>query len=118
MLDQTKVVGLGNIYVDEALFCSGIYPERLGKDLSVKEIKKLHQAIVETLQAAVDLGGSSVKSYVNGQGEIGMFQQQLFVYGRKGEACKVCGTSIEKIVLGGRGTHFCPKCQKQPRKKS
>ncbi len=113
LLDQSKLVGLGNIYVDEALFRSGIYPERLGKDLSDKELKKLHQEIKDTLQEAIDLGGSSVKSYVNGQGEMGMFQQQLYVYGRKGEPCKVCGTPIEKTVVGGRGTHYCSKCQKK-----
>ncbi|RXI98517.1 DNA-formamidopyrimidine glycosylase [Anaerobacillus alkaliphilus] len=113
LLDQTKLVGLGNIYVDEALYRSGIYPERVGKDLTEKEVKRLHKEIKATLQEAIDLGGSSVKSYVNGQGEMGMFQQQLFVYGRKGEPCKACGTAIEKIVVGGRGTHFCPKCQKK-----
>lgn len=111
LLDQSKLVGLGNIYVDEALFRSGIYPERIGSDLTNKELKKLHQEIKTTLKEAIDMGGSSVKSYVNGQGEMGMFQQELFVYGRKGEPCKVCGTPIEKIVVGGRGTHFCPKCQ-------
>lgn len=112
LLDQSKLVGLGNIYVDEALFRAGIYPERIGKDLTTKELNKLYKEIKATLQEAIDLGGSSVKSYVNGQGEMGMFQQQLFVYGRKGEPCKKCGTPIEKIVVGGRGTHFCPKCQK------
>ncbi|MFN7250686.1 MAG: DNA-formamidopyrimidine glycosylase [Anaerobacillus sp.] len=112
LLDQSKLVGLGNIYVDEALFRSGIYPERIGTDLSDREIKKLHKEIKATLKEAIDLGGSSVKSYVNGQGEMGMFQQQLFVYGRKGEPCKVCTTPIEKTVVGGRGTHYCPKCQK------
>ncbi|WNF36024.1 DNA-formamidopyrimidine glycosylase [Bacillaceae bacterium IKA-2] len=111
LLDQTKLVGLGNIYVDEALFRSCIYPERIGKDLTLKEIKKLHLEIKATLKEAIDMGGSSVKSYVNGQGEMGMFQQQLFVYGRKGEPCKVCGWAIEKIIVGGRGTHYCPKCQ-------
>lgn len=112
LLDQTKLVGLGNIYVDEALFRSRIYPERIGKDLSSKEIKKLHGEIKATLKEAIDMGGSSVKSYVNGQGEMGMFQQHLFVYGRKGQPCRVCGIPIEKIVVGGRGTHYCPKCQK------
>lgn len=113
LLDQTKLVGLGNIYVDEALFRSKIYPERIGKNLTKKEITKLYQEIVATLQEAIDLGGSSVKSYVNGQGEMGMFQQQLYVYGRKGEPCKRCNTPIEKTVVGGRGTHYCPNCQKK-----
>ena len=112
LLDQKTVVGLGNIYVDEALFRSGIHPERIASSLSMEEYTRLHEAIVSTLQEAVDLGGSSVKSYVNGQGEMGMFQQQLNVYGRKGEACKNCGQDISKTVVGGRGTHFCTNCQK------
>lgn len=116
LLDQTKLVGLGNIYVDEALFRSSIYPERIGKDLTTKEIKRLFREIKATLKEAIDMGGSSVKSYVDGQGKMGMFQQQLFVYGRKGEPCKVCGSTIEKMVVGGRGTHFCPKCQRESRK--
>lgn len=111
LLDQSKLVGLGNIYVDEALFRAKIHPERIGKDLTNKELIKLHQEIKATLKEAIEMGGSSVKSYVNGQGEIGMFQQQLYVYGRKGELCKVCATPIEKTVVGGRGTHYCPKCQ-------
>ncbi|MBE4908235.1 DNA-formamidopyrimidine glycosylase [Bacillus luteolus] len=112
LLDQKIVVGLGNIYVDEALFRAGIHPEREANSLKPKEIKKLHQEIVSTLQEAVNKGGSTIRSYVNTQGEIGMFQLELFVYGRKAEPCKHCGTSLEKIVVGGRGTHFCPKCQR------
>ncbi|WP_078545161.1 DNA-formamidopyrimidine glycosylase [Litchfieldia alkalitelluris] len=113
LLDQKIVVGLGNIYVDEALFRSGIHPEREANSLKPREIKKLHEEIINTLQEAVDKGGSTIRSYVNSQGEIGMFQLQLFVYGQKGEACKKCGIAIEKTVVGGRGTHFCPKCQKK-----
>ncbi|MDT8859427.1 DNA-formamidopyrimidine glycosylase [Alkalihalobacillus sp. MEB130] len=112
LLDQKTVVGLGNIYVDEALFKSGIHPERAASSLSEEELVRLHKAIVTTLQEAVDLGGSSVKSYVNGQGEMGMFQQQLTVYGRKGEPCVKCGAELAKKVVGGRGTHFCINCQK------
>ncbi len=112
LLDQKIVVGLGNIYVDEALFRAGIHPEREANSLKPKEIKKLHQEIISTLQEAVNKGGSTIRSYVNTQGEIGMFQLELFVYGRKAEPCKHCNTSLEKIVVGGRGTHFCPKCQR------
>ncbi len=112
LLDQKIVVGLGNIYVDEALFRAGIHPEREANSLKSREIKRLFEEIVQTLQEAVDKGGSTIRSYVNSQGEIGMFQLQLFVYGQKGEACKRCGTNIEKTVVGGRGTHYCPKCQK------
>ncbi|RBW71497.1 DNA-formamidopyrimidine glycosylase [Bacillus taeanensis] len=112
LLDQTTVVGLGNIYVDEALYRANIHPERLAKDIGAEEAAKLHQEIIKTLSEAVEQGGSTIRSYVNSQGQIGMFQQQLFVYGRKGEACKKCRTMIEKSVVGGRGTHFCPNCQK------
>lgn len=112
LLDQTVVVGLGNIYVDEALYRARIRPERIAKDLQAEEYKRLHREIIDTLQEAVEQGGSSIKSYVNGQGEMGMFQQQLNVYGRKNEPCNECGTEINKIVVGGRGTHFCPNCQK------
>lgn len=107
------MAGLGNIYVDEALFRSGIYPERKAKSLTKKEVHLLHHEIIETLREAIDKGGSTVRSYVNSQGQIGMFQLELFVYGRKGELCKKCGTPIEKMVTAGRGTHFCPNCQKK-----
>ncbi|MEK4565877.1 DNA-formamidopyrimidine glycosylase [Alkalihalobacillus sp. FSL R5-0424] len=111
LLDQKTVVGLGNIYVDEALFRARIHPERLAHSLTDEEFKRLHHSIVETLSEAVKLGGSSIKSYVNGQGEMGMFQQTLEVYGRKNESCKHCDDTIIRIVVGGRGTHYCPTCQ-------
>ncbi|WP_445429170.1 DNA-formamidopyrimidine glycosylase [Bacillus atrophaeus] len=113
LLDQKAVVGLGNIYVDEALFRAGIHPETKANQLSAKKIKKLHEEIKNTLQEAIDAGGSTVRSYINSQGEIGMFQLRHFVYGKKDKPCKTCGTMISKIVVGGRGTHFCAKCQKQ-----
>ncbi|WP_096436055.1 DNA-formamidopyrimidine glycosylase [Alteribacter populi] len=111
LLDQTILAGLGNIYVDEALFLAGIHPERRADSLSEEEAVKLHGSIVKTLKGAVEQGGSSIKSYVNGQGEMGMFQQQLFVYGRSGDECKQCGNEIIRTVVGGRGTHTCPNCQ-------
>lgn len=113
LLDQKLVVGLGNIYVDEALFKSGIHPERSANSLSHKEMVRLHHEIVQTLNEAVEKGGSTIRSYVNSQGQIGMFQLELFVYGRKGEECKTCSSELERIVVGGRGTVFCPKCQKR-----
>ncbi|MCA1032014.1 DNA-formamidopyrimidine glycosylase [Bacillus timonensis] len=112
LLDQRTLVGLGNIYVDEALFRAGIHPERESNTLTDVEIKKLQEEIVETLKDAVAKGGSTVRSYVNTQGEIGMFQLELFVYGKKGEPCKKCGNEIEKTVVGGRGTHYCSTCQR------
>lgn len=112
LLDQKLVVGLGNIYVDEALFRSGIHPEKLANQLGSDEIARLHKEIISTLSEAVKMGGSTVRSYVNSQGEIGMFQLELYVYGRKGEACKKCGEPLNKKVVGGRGTTFCPNCQR------
>lgn len=111
LLNQEYIVGLGNIYVDEALFRAGIHPERSADSLSDDEFVKLYQSIITTLTEAVEAGGSSIKSYVNGQGELGMFQQQLQIYGRKNEICNRCGGVIEKSVVGGRGTHYCPRCQ-------
>ncbi|AIQ17183.1 MULTISPECIES: DNA-formamidopyrimidine glycosylase [unclassified Paenibacillus] len=111
LLNQEYVVGIGNIYVDEALHRAGIHPEVSAKALTEEQLNKLHHAIVATLTEAVNAGGSSVKSYVNGQGESGSYQQQLLIYGRKDQPCATCGTLIEKSVVGGRGTHICPSCQ-------
>jgi formamidopyrimidine-DNA glycosylase len=113
LLNQECIVGLGNIYVDESLFLAGIHPEKPAGALTAKQVKRLHESIVATLKEAVQQGGSSIKSYVNGQGEMGMFQQSLKVYGRKEEACDTCGSEIIRFVVGGRGTHICPKCQKK-----
>ncbi|UOY94272.1 DNA-formamidopyrimidine glycosylase [Ectobacillus sp. JY-23] len=112
LLDQTVLVGLGNIYVDEVLYRSGIHPERPGSSLQETEIEKIREETVKTLNQAVEKGGSTIRTYINSQGQIGTFQQSLFVYGRKGEPCSVCGTPIVKTVVGGRGTHYCPICQK------
>jgi formamidopyrimidine-DNA glycosylase len=111
LLNQAYVVGIGNIYVDESLHRARIHPLRPAETLSRAEWTRLHEAIVLTLSEAIAMGGSSVKSYVNGQGEMGMFQQQLAVYGRKDQPCPVCGSSIVKTVVGGRGTHYCAHCQ-------
>jgi formamidopyrimidine-DNA glycosylase len=118
LLNQAYIVGIGNIYVDESLFLAGIHPEREASSLTVKELEQLHKAIVRTLSDSVEVGGSSVKSYVNGQGEIGLFQHQLNIYGRQSESCKKCGSEIYKTVVGGRGTHICPTCQPLKRKRS
>lgn len=111
LLDQSVLVGLGNIYVDEALFRAGIRPSTKANQLNTKEVETLTNSIKETLSEAVEMGGSSVRTYLNSQGEMGMFQQNLYVYGRENEQCKRCGTMIEKTRIAGRGTHFCPVCQ-------
>ncbi|OMF74548.1 DNA-formamidopyrimidine glycosylase [Paenibacillus glucanolyticus] len=111
LLNQAYVVGIGNIYVDEALFRAKIHPERSANSLKDAELKRLYHAIVDTLSEAVNAGGSSIKSYVNGQGEMGMFQHSHQIYGRKDKPCRACGGPVHKMVVGGRGTHYCPKCQ-------
>ncbi|KGP71721.1 DNA-formamidopyrimidine glycosylase [Pontibacillus yanchengensis] len=113
LLDQTILAGLGNIYVDEALFRAAIHPLRIASGISEKEVRSLHRSIQQTLREAVDQGGTTIRSYVNTQGQIGMFQQQLNVYGREEESCKICSTPITKMKVGGRGTHVCLTCQKE-----
>ncbi|WP_053218942.1 DNA-formamidopyrimidine glycosylase [Virgibacillus senegalensis] len=112
LLDQTVIAGLGNIYVDETLFKAGIHPERKGTSLSRDEVSNIHQKAVDTLELAIEQGGTTIRSYVNSQGQIGMFQQELYVYGQEKEPCKQCGGPITKIKVGGRGTHICLNCQK------
>lgn len=116
LLNQLYIVGIGNIYADEALYAARIHPERSPESLSNQEWRRLHEAIVHVLQESVEKGGSSIKSYVNGQGEMGMFQQELSAYGREGEPCERCGRPLRKIVVGGRGTHYCPNCQRMKRR--
>ncbi|HLR68434.1 DNA-formamidopyrimidine glycosylase [Virgibacillus alimentarius] len=113
LLDQSIVTGLGNIYVDETLFKAGVHPLKKASRLSKKEIKGIQDQAILTLKEAVEQGGTTIKSYVNGQGEMGMFQQKLFVYGQENEPCKNCGRPIVKMKVGGRGTHVCIACQKQ-----
>ncbi|MFC4075742.1 DNA-formamidopyrimidine glycosylase [Salinithrix halophila] len=112
LLNQEFLSGLGNIYVDEVLFASGIHPDRRVETLAEEEVKRLFDSIRSVLMKAVEAGGSSVRSYVNGMGEMGMFQLQIQVYGRKEEPCHRCGHPIERIVVAGRGTHLCPRCQR------
>lgn len=113
LLDQTLVAGLGNIYVDEVLFLSKIHPKRRGKTLTDDEIKLIFKYTKEVLETAVKAGGTTIRSYVDSQGEMGMFQQSLYAYGQTGKKCKHCTSPIEKIKVAGRGTHFCPQCQKE-----
>lgn len=112
LLEQTLVVGLGNIYVDETLWQAEIHPEQPADTLTNKEIERLHSAIIDVLDRAVKAGGSTIRTYMNALGEAGKFQRQLHVYGRTGEPCERCGTLIVKIKVAQRGTHFCPNCQK------
>ncbi|GAA0426197.1 DNA-formamidopyrimidine glycosylase [Agaribacter marinus] len=111
LLDQGIVAGLGNIYVDETLFRAGVHPLRQANKLTHKEITEVRKQAIVTIQEAVKQGGTTIRSYVNGQGEMGMFQQELFVYGQEDKACKKCGKQIIKMKIGGRGTHICTTCQ-------
>jgi formamidopyrimidine-DNA glycosylase len=112
LLNQKLLHGVGNIYADEALFRAGVRPRRRANTLSRTELSKLHAGLQKVLKAAIAAGGSSVSDYVDADGEEGFFQIQHRVYGRKGKPCLRCKTPIKKIVVGGRGTHYCPNCQK------
>lgn len=112
LLDQTQLAGLGNIYVDEALFVAGVLPGRAANSLKSTEVKALHQAIPQVLQKGIDAGGTSLKDYLQADGQQGSHQEHLFVYGRRNQPCWTCGAEIQKIVLAQRGTHFCAHCQK------
>jgi formamidopyrimidine-DNA glycosylase len=113
LLNQAFLAGLGNIYVDEILFLSGIHPLTHASRLTAARAAKLHQAMVETLTLAIEHRGSSISDYVDADGNRGNFQMLHRVYGREGEACVTCGTAIKKAVVASRGTHYCPVCQKR-----
>jgi formamidopyrimidine-DNA glycosylase len=112
LLNQTIISGLGNIYVDEVLFLSKILPTRKANEVSLEECSTILKNAKVVLDKAILLGGSTVRTYHAANGVDGKFQNELYVYGRNEEKCLVCGTIIMKIKLGGRGTHYCPNCQK------
>lgn len=113
LLDQTIIAGLGNIYVDEVLFKSGIHPQTRANTLNEEQIEAIYKYSYEVLKEAVRQGGTTIRSYVDGEGEMGLFQQELYVYGQENEPCKNCGDTVLKFKLSGRGTHICPTCQKE-----
>jgi len=112
LLNQKLLRGVGNIYADESLFRAGIRPRRRAASLTRKELPRLYASIQEVLKEAIALGGSSVSDYVDADGEEGFFQLQHRVYGREGEPCLICETPIKRVVIAGRSSHYCPKCQK------
>lgn len=116
LLDQTVVAGLGNIYVDEILHRAGVHPERSAASLSLATMREIVSHCRTVISEAITLGGSSIKSYVNGYGTPGGFQFSLRAYGRAGLPCLTCGAEIVKGRVAGRGTHVCLQCQKPPRK--
>ncbi len=109
LLDQTFLAGLGNIYTDEALHMAKLHPRALSDSVTAKQAERLHQAIQFILQEGIRRNGASIDWVYRG----GDFQNHFRVYGRDGEPCLVCGTTIQKIIVGQRGTHICPNCQKE-----
>jgi formamidopyrimidine-DNA glycosylase len=113
LMDQQTISGIGNIYAAEACFDAKLDPRVKVSELSGKDFENLHQGIIRSLKDGIKYGGSSRANFVNAEGEKGLFLDYAFVYGRKGDPCKNCATPIEKIELSGRGTYFCPNCQKK-----
>lgn len=112
IMDNHTVVGVGNIYACEALFLTGIHPKRESGKVSKARLTKLRENIRHVLQQSIDQGGTTLKDFIQSNGQPGYFKQQLNVYGREGEECHICDSAIKRIVLGQRSTFYCPKCQK------
>jgi formamidopyrimidine-DNA glycosylase len=112
IMDAKVVVGVGNIYASEALFRAGILPRTAARRISKPRLTKLANAIRTVLTDAIAAGGTTLRDFLHADGEPGYFRQKLFVYDRKGDPCRVCGTSIRHAVLGQRSTYWCPNCQK------
>jgi formamidopyrimidine-DNA glycosylase len=112
LLNQKLLGGVGNIYADESLFRAGIRPRRRAGSLTREQLKKLHGCLKKVLKEAIRAGGSSISDYVGADGEEGFFQLRHRVYGREGEPCYVCKTPIKRVIIAGRSSHYCPKCQR------
>lgn len=112
IMDSHVVVGVGNIYACEALFMAGIHPAKPAGQVTLGRLKKLVSAIQEVLSASIEMGGTTLRDFLNEKGEPGYFKQTLRVYDREGEPCRGCGQKIERLVMANRSTFFCPKCQK------
>jgi formamidopyrimidine-DNA glycosylase len=112
LLNQSLLAGVGNIYADESLFRAGIRPRKRSGQLTKAELERLRLALREVLEDAIRLGGSSVSDYVDADGVRGFFQLEHCVYLRTGQPCRRCQTPIKRILLAGRGTHYCPQCQR------
>ena len=111
LLDQSRIAGLGNIYVDESLWAAGIHPARAGLSLTAAEAATLLREIKGVLRRAIRAGGTTFSDFRNVHGDMGRFRDRLRVYGRQGEPCPRCGTTIRYLRVAGRGTHICPRCQ-------
>lgn len=113
LLDQTIISGLGNIYANEVLFEAGINPLKKGKEISLEECKRICEASGKIIAAAIEAGGTTIRSYTSSLGVTGKFQNNLNVHKREGKGCLICGSIIQKEKIGGRSTYFCPNCQKK-----
>jgi len=111
LLDQSIIAGLGNIYVCEALYRAGIHPARAGGSISAERLERLVPAIHDVLEEAIAAGGSTLRDFASPDGELGYFSKSFAVYDREGLPCG-CGSTVKRIVQGGRSTFFCPKCQR------
>ncbi len=111
LLNQKLLRGIGNIYADESLARAGIRPRRRASTLTRAQLRRLYDSVQQVLNQAIAAGGSSVSDYVDAEGAPGFFQFQHRVYGRQGEPCLACRTPIKRIVISGRSSHYCPKCQ-------
>jgi formamidopyrimidine-DNA glycosylase len=112
LLDQSIIAGIGNIYADEILFQAQIHPEEYVNNLSEERIAALHFAIRDRLLEGIKNNGTTIRDYVDAEGTSGGFQNLLSVYGKYNEECPICNTKLQKLVVAGRSTCFCPQCQK------
>jgi formamidopyrimidine-DNA glycosylase len=112
LMDQENIAGLGNIYADESLYAAGIRPSIKAMRLSRPRLMRLHEMVIKVLHKAINNRGTSVDDYLDGYGRSGNFQNLLQVYGKTNQPCPHCSTPIKRIAIGGRSTHYCPRCQK------
>lgn len=118
LLNQSVLRGIGNIYADESLWRAKIHPKKIGSRLANEEVRRLHRAVQSVLRQAIKLRGSSISDYVDSAGEMGEYQLQHRVYQRHGEKCFRCRTLIRRMIVAGRSSHFCPRCQPAPRQRA
>jgi len=116
LLDQRRVAGVGNIYADEALFRAGVHPLRPAGRLTAREWERLRAAIEQALLAGIEAKGASIDDFRHLDGARGSFQDRFLIHRRAGERCITCGRTVRKIIVGGRGTYVCERCQRRPRR--
>jgi formamidopyrimidine-DNA glycosylase len=117
LLDQTKIAGVGNIYADEALYRARIHPLRETGTLKRAQLAALRDAVVDALSAGLAAGGATIDDFRHADGVMGAFQHEFLVHRREGEPCPACGATVRKMVVGGRGTYVCERCQPRPRRR-